>query len=750
MTSFVGLILENAGMMEKKLIGDKLELLTKKLTELEAEIHQLVKKKYVDYYPCFDASENLSVRVKEINSEITGLENKIKQERDLFSVNAEFCSLNQELQDSRQIFSGLKYLVEIQDLLQAAAEHNSNEQFTESAIALNKLEEYFKSNLGDQKDKITILNTLYINYKIQKASLDVQVSDKWNSSVQWISSSDSEFNHLTLSIAADSNLKDIVTSLHACHILERHMKVFAEKFQNLAVPLLLEEGRLVIEQQSDSTRNLLRLKTPIDKSKKGEKRIIEEEITYKTVFSNLLLFLEHLNSLLLSIDYHSEEPNLLQTSKPVTKKTLMNLLGQELSSGILDLLKQTVLAKAIPLSAKDLAGFTAVISSTQLLQDELLQLGFLQPDNQSLMSHVQNINMLFANKKSQNILQRARELMMSNLFDSQAVSDNRLLGELPPLSPDALKKMNAENILSDNTFRMPRCSISKNIDILVLLAYETMSEATNDSECAIQMFYSVRSMFEMFCHVVPTHHAQSLETVPQLAALHHNNCMYITHHLMTLGHQYAPSLPSMHSITFVDLIHQIRKSGTDVLIAQVKRQKDILMEYLDGTGGFSSLEIDLNQERAKKSVDQVTFQLEHLKKIWKPVLPINNYKKAMGQLIKSVVTRIIDSILSLEDIAQDAAQNILELLSTIEKVCGECLTSPGEVASVELVRNCPSWSRFTELKLVLDSSLSIIADRWAEGKGPLASAFTPLELKKLIRALFQNTERRGNLLAMIK
>ena len=40
--------------------------------------------------------------------------------------------------------------------------------------------------------------------------------------------------------------------------------------------------------------------------------------------------------------------------------------------------------------------------------------------------------------------------------------------------------------------------------------------------------------------------------------------------------------------------------------------------------------------------------------------------------------------------------------------------------------------------------------RWAEGKGPLAVEFSGPEMKSLVRALFQNTERRAVALAKIK
>ena len=71
-------------------------------------------------------------------------------------------------------------------------------------------------------------------------------------------------------------------------------------------------------------------------------------------------------------------------------------------------------------------------------------------------------------------------------------------------------------------------------------------------------------------------------------------------------------------------------------------------------------------------------------------------------------------------------------------------------APLELQRNVPKWLRFKELINVLNASLLEISDRWAEGKGPLAVEFSPNEMKQLIRALFQNTERRANILSKIK
>ena len=60
------------------------------------------------------------------------------------------------------------------------------------------------------------------------------------------------------------------------------------------------------------------------------------------------------------------------------------------------------------------------------------------------------------------------------------------------------------------------------------------------------------------------------------------------------------------------------------------------------------------------------------------------------------------------------------------------------------------WAKFLELIVVLSSSLRTIEDRWGEGKGVLAKEFSADEVKQLIRAIFQNTERRAAVLSKIK
>lgn len=120
--------------------------------------------------------------------------------------------------------------------------------------------------------------------------------------------------------------------------------------------------------------------------------------------------------------------------------------------------------------------------------------------------------------------------------------------------------------------------------------------------------------------------------------------------------------------------------------------------------------------------------------------------------MNGVITDIVGSIVILEDISSDDAKHLECLLTLIQDKAGGLFESDeqGINVKVELQRNVPKWLRFCELITILNASLLEIADRWADGKGPLANEFSATEVKQMIRALFQNTERRANILTKIK
>lgn len=59
------------------------------------------------------------------------------------------------------------------------------------------------------------------------------------------------------------------------------------------------------------------------------------------------------------------------------------------------------------------------------------------------------------------------------------------------------------------------------------------------------------------------------------------------------------------------------------------------------------------------------------------------------------------------------------------------------------------WTKLQQMKMILNASMAQIVEHWADGKGPLTLNFNAEDIRHLIRALFQNTDRRATVLASI-
>ncbi|KAJ8963655.1 hypothetical protein NQ317_015399 [Molorchus minor] len=205
------------------------------------------------------------------------------------------------------------------------------------------------------------------------------------------------------------------------------------------------------------------------------------------------------------------------------------------------------------------------------------------------------------------------------------------------------------------------------------------------------------------------------------------------HDMVEVGTPYNPDTPLGCN---VDEFLQcwVSKSAIENEISQLQKvASEVFSTYLDG-------QIKQISEIMKEAeLDQIT--LEKLE-------PIT--EKCIRQCFATagiIENRLAQSsfIYRFEDISSNAAEQLVEIIKIILIRGPKLFTDPKEVSLY-----VSSWYKIMELNFVLGASLLDINDRWADGKGPLALQFKPLELKQLIRALFQNTDRRSAVLARIQ
>ncbi|MEQ2182437.1 hypothetical protein GOODEAATRI_022296, partial [Goodea atripinnis] len=215
---------------------------------------------------------------------------------------------------------------------------------------------------------------------------------------------------------------------------------------------------------------------------------------------------------------------------------------------------------------------------------------------------------------------------------------------LPPPSSEVKRKqevvkeevsMENSKQLSACSLRLPACRISESVQQLMELAVNTLCEAVGSST---QWSYKPNIVpVEMnFCHFTPSR--ENLLKFPHLAAVQHNNCMYLAHHLLTLGHHFRAHLPQPLS----------EGVATFCFLAQLNVQRAELIERLSTAHNFCNLDDEDNYIAASKAVRQVIHQLKQLGTVWQDVLPVSIYCKAMGNLLNTAITEIIAKIMMLE------------------------------------------------------------------------------------------------------
>ncbi|OWK55717.1 Centromere/kinetochore protein zw10 [Lonchura striata] len=804
--SLVAAVLAHSGRLDKEHLGARGEVCT------------MINKKYSEFLPSMQSAEDLVAQVEGLADSIdllkAGIENEVQ--RDLNVAVAEFTELKQQLERDTLVLSVLKKLQEFDTAIKECSSALQEKQYVTAAQQLEQARSSLRSLESRRGFELKILKALGTELTVQTQNMIYHLGEEWQKLIVWKlppSKGSSSLEALVLSELhlhtlppqdEDAAVPPVAAVLQALAVLgELHSKLkdFGQLLLQYILKPLISHPSLepVLEEQPDVF--ILRFRS---------QELALDESSPMEVFDKIKLVFEVLHKHLLKyliVNQHyvqgewregfelmeglAQEAAVFRSVSPPWdadvpleqpgegrkegRVTLAELLGELIWEELSDCLIHNCLVNSIPTNSSKLEQYKEVIESTEEFEKALKKMEFLKEDTTALLKYACNVDSHFANKKCQDVIMAARSLMTSEIHNTVKISPDSsvALPELPDpgsgdqvevarvcrLLPSGTGSVGSESRLSPFTLCLPSCRISCSVQQLVQLAYHTLLEATASTDlCCVQLFDCVRNIFQLFCEVVPTYHRENLQKLPQLAAIHHNNCMYIGHHLLTLGHQFryrSTSVLSSGAATFVDLVPAFRRLGMECFLAQMRVQKGEILERLSSARNFSNMDDEENYCAANKAIKQVLHQLRRLGMVWQDVLPVNVYCKAMGALLNTALAEIVTRIAALEDISAEDADRLYSLCRIMVEEGPQVFTplldkDKNKKYQEEVPVYVQKWMTFKELMIILQANLQEIVDQWADGKGPLAEEFSAAEVKSLIRALFQNTERRAAALAKIK
>ena len=301
--------------------------------------------------------------------------------------------------------------------------------------------------------------------------------------------------------------------------------------------------------------------------------------------------------------------------------------------------------------------------------------------------------------------------------------------------------------LKDGLFKFPPCQVSQSIIELKELINNVINEAIESKEDAYysgRLLKTVRNIFEMYNDILPVSHNESLRKFPLNCALGYNNCMYLAHECLEIciPTEKLPATLKQKPLTFADIVPKLRQTGVEVFMGQMKQLKEHFL---------TKLKTGLNQldQNSHKCMEQVLQELTHIKSLWQDTLPLSNYRRSIGTILNFIVEELVHKVIVLEDISDNDSQEISVLFTTFQEKAPEVFVLENKKETT-IYRHVKKWNRFKELIVILNSSMREIEDRWSCGKGPLANEFTAEEIKRMIQALFQNSDLRSSVLSRIR
>ncbi|XP_044466367.1 centromere/kinetochore protein zw10 homolog isoform X2 [Mangifera indica] len=315
--------------------------------------------------------------------------------------------------------------------------------------------------------------------------------------------------------------------------------------------------------------------------------------------------------------------------------------------------------------------------------------------------------------------------------------------------------------LVDLLFLSERCVVSRAASQLVELVHQTLKDVCLSSpRVALEFYRAARDAMLLYEAVIPVKLERQLDGINQVAALVHNDCLYLSQEILGLAFEYQSDFPSSikeHAV-FVDMAPRFHLMAEEILQRQIQRVNFNLREAIDGADGFQNTHQMQQFESAKFSLDQIVFILEKVHIIWEPLLLPSTFKRSMCMVLESVFSRITRDILLIDDMAAEETlqlQRLIHLMlenlsSLLESISAVKQKGKAEEESAHPLEDfIPSLCKIRKLAELLDMPLKSITTAWESGE-LFSCGFALSEVQDFIKSIFADSALRKECLWRIE
>ncbi|KAJ6222407.1 hypothetical protein RDWZM_000952 [Blomia tropicalis] len=490
-----------------------------------------------------------------------------------------------------------------------------------------------------------------------------------------------------------------------------------EQIDNLLVQPILLEGRSI--SYADDEGNLYS-----DNQDLIFDKLKVSETSENKIFDNVQSLIEKLIQL-------------FTMNRNVTNSLeLIGLIGQSWTDQLFSCIIKNYFEPRMPRVESEFDQFVEVLQEGQLLENFLIQIGMIPEEtngNLVLRNYSDNIREHFSAKISQDFIIRTKRTLK--------LDQNDLIGSDFALENCPFIKNNKFPLFQVSRFMME-----------IRIIFEEMSQLleTSSSNLKLLIVETFGNVCELFVDISPFVFKLNIELNPRQNAIFHNNCLLFGYIVESVIQVHKPRLDLLK-----DYISVVRSMASQVFMNQMQHQEKLLVSFIANdifrgclhtiADEIPSTDLKISSQshfELRQCINQCLSHLNTLHSAFVDILPEKICGRTFNTLITSFLTEFIQRILELNDISSLGASHLSHELDYFSKELKLFLAHSDSLVS--------KWMKMNEINFILKSSLLEIVNRWADGKGLLANYLTAEEVKHLIRALFQNNDRRSNALAKIK
>lgn len=320
-------------------------------------------------------------------------------------------------------------------------------------------------------------------YQQQKEQLDLEVSEAWNRYVTWskvdalpegsmsnVNTAKQQCEH-KVSIGADINkpvrLSDLVLALRALALLDTKLQIFAKRFMtSLIQPIIRSEASVSCQVVPVSggvskAEVSVSLKEEASEQKEPSSRCQRAVVVIDNMCRLFNFLSTHLLGTLLT---GTDDLNVTLEENNPSRKVLMELVGGMIADEFVHMLVNECLCPAVPSHKNDIKSFVEVQQAANSLQALLADLRFIGSSDTRLCECIRDVDVLFAEKRSNELLIEARSLITSDNHNTVSVVGASVNEVSEPSSmldsgQTPANLLRPDVTLSSSTFAFPRCQV---------------------------------------------------------------------------------------------------------------------------------------------------------------------------------------------------------------------------------------------------------------------------------------------------